>query len=197
MAVLEGLLLGAGGRLLGRLAAKKFGPEAGAFAGEAMGMLAEALGVEPDVERIEEAAAKLPKAELTRLVDSVEVKTAELVLAEAKKLEAANEQQRLTNQLLLAEDKPANRWLVVWQYLLMAFWGWTIFVAPVGNAVIRLSTGEGDARPAISIVDVGVLLTLTGLYLSLHMGGHTLLEVIRNKWGGAFDRLIGKGEAKA
>ncbi|QXN68028.1 holin [Microcystis phage Mwe-Yong1] len=187
MAKLEQLLLGAGGKLLARLAARRFGPEVGAFAGDALELLAEALGVAPDVDQVEQAAAALPKPELTRIVASVEGRTAELVLAEAKKLEAANEQQRLTNELLLAGDKPANRWLVVWQYLFMAFWGWTIFLAPVANAVLRLVSGSAEA-PQLALVDVGVLMTLTSLYLGLHMGGHTVLEMVRNKWGGAFGR---------
>lgn len=186
MPALEGLLLGAGGKLLARLAARKFGPEVGAFATEALDMLANALGVPGGtVEEVEALAKALPKAELTKVVADVEAKTAELVLAETKRLEAANEQQRLTNQLLMAEDKPANRWLIVWQYLFMGFWAWTIFVAPIGNAALRLIAGGADA-PQLQLVDVGVLVTLTSLYLGLHMGGHTVLEMVRNQWGGLF-----------
>ncbi len=194
MAGLEKLLLDAGGKILSRMAAKQFGPEVGAIAGDALGMLAEALGVEADPVKVEEAAAKLPAPELGRVVAEVEGRTAEMILAQAKLQDAANESQRLTNERLNAPVTSGNRWLVVWQYLLMLFWGFVVLLAPVGNAVIRLTVCKGACKagfdaPQIDVLDVGTLLTLTGLYLTLHMGGHTLLEMVREQWGGLFGRL--------
>lgn len=196
MAGLEGLLLNAGGKILSRMAAKQFGPEVGALAGEALNMLAEALGVEPDVAKVEEAAGKLPAPQLNQVVADVESRTAEMILAQATLQNAANESQRLTNERLEAPVTPGNLWLVWWQYLLMLFWGFVVLAAPIGNAVIRLTACHGGCKagvdvPQIEVLDVGVLLTLTGLYLSLHMGGHTLLEMAREKWGGLFGRRSG------
>lgn len=196
MSGLEGLLLNAGGKILSRMAAKQFGPEVGALAGEALGMLAEALGVEPDIGKVEEAAAKLPAPQLNQVVADVESRTAEMILAQAKLQDAANESQRLTNERLDAPVTPGNLWLVWWQYLLMAFWTFVVLIAPIGNAMIRLSVCHGACKvgyeaPQIEVIEVGVLLTLTGLYLSLHMGGHTLLEMVREKWGGLFGKRSG------
>lgn len=194
MAGLEKLLLDAGGKILSRMAAKQFGPEVGALAGDALDMLAEALGVEADPVKVEEAAQKLPQPELTKVVTEVEGRTAELVLAQAKLQDAANVSQQLTNERLAAPVTPGNKWLVWWQYLLMLFWAFVVLIAPVANAAIRLSVCKGACKtgyeaPQIEVIEVGVLLTLTGLYLTLHMGGHTLLEMVREQWGGLFGRF--------
>ena len=49
------------------------------------------------------------------------------------------------------------------------------------NAVARL-LGGSNPLPA---PDLTILMTLTGAYLALHMGGHTVLELMR---GGVFEK---------
>jgi hypothetical protein len=80
-------------------------------------------------------------------------------------------------------------WLYVWQWLLMAVWAWTLIGVHVANAGLRL-LGSGDGAP-LPAPDLGVLMSLTTLYMGLHMGGHTVLELMRGRWGGVFER--GKG----
>jgi hypothetical protein len=204
---LGGLLLQLGGPVLARALARRFGDEMGEFAQDALDALAQAFGAEPTVEAVtvavEKAAADTP-AEAKAKVKVAEADMAAVYLAEAEKMRAGNEQQRLTNELLQSQMKqPGWRsdWLYAWQWFLLFAWAWMIVLVPVLNAILRiiasrastdLSTGQVSLEaPSIWSPDLGVMVTLTGLYLGLHMGGHTVLELVRNKWGGLFTR---KGE---
>lgn len=61
-------------------------------------------------------------------------------------------------------------WRAGWMYLLGAFWIWRIVLVPTINAYgIPL---EG--------IDIAVLATLTGWFMALYMGGHTLKEIGKN-----------------
>lgn len=77
--------------------------------------------------------------------------------------------QGLTLQQSLAEGDRAEgglaaAWRWGWMYLLAAFWVWALILAPV------------FALPGI---DTAVLMTLTGWFISLYMGGHTVKELGR------------------
>src|SRR6059058_4214716 len=117
---------------------------------------------------------------------------AKVYLAQAELQRAGNDQQKMTNDLLQAQIKQpgwfASSWLYVWQWVLMAFWAWAILIAPVCNAMLRLfatpmdliTSSPATPGPSIATPDLAILMTLTGLYLGLHMGGHTVLELMRN-----------------
>lgn len=184
MSALTDLLVSLGGNALASVIGKKFGPEMGDLSKQAIEGLAQIFGAEPTEEAVAAKVQDVQKASPAQAeawVAYAEADMAPKLLAYAEILKAGNEQQRQTNELLLAEQKeggPAAWWLWLWQYLLMAIWVWVIFLVPIGNAVLRV-VGQ-DA--ALATVDATVLMTLTGAYLALHMGGHTVLELMR---GGA------------
>lgn len=61
-------------------------------------------------------------------------------------------------------------WRAGWMYLLAGFWLWRIVIVPII-----------DARGFnIEAVDYAHLLTLTGWFMALYMGGHTLKEIGKN-----------------
>jgi len=196
--MLEGILFELGGKALSKIIGKKFGPEMGDLTKVALDTLGEAFGVEPKEDvitrRIEEVRQADPQ-QAKNAVAYAEANIAAELLAQAELQRAGNDQQKMTNELLMAQMKqPGWRsdWLPAWQWFLMAAWAWTIFVAPVANAVIRISTGQSAAEaPSVNLIDVAILVTLTGLFLSLHMGGHTILELMRNQWGGLFGKKGG------
>ena len=185
MSVLVDLLLGLGGKALASVIGKKLGPEMGDLSKAAIDALATMFGSEPTEDavaaKVQELQDTNPKEAQAR-VAYAEADIAPQLLAQAELWKAANEQQQMTNELLMAEQKqggPAAWWLWLWQYLLMGFWGWSVFVVPIGNAVLKIA-GQPDALAA---PDLTILMTLTGAYLALHMGGHTVLELMR---GGTF-----------
>lgn len=61
-----------------------------------------------------------------------------------------------------AEGGLAAAWRWGWMYLLAAFWVWALIVAPVSG---------------LPGIDTAVLMTLTGWFISLYMGGHTVKEL--------------------
>jgi hypothetical protein len=204
---LGGLLLQLGGPVLAKAIARRFGGEMGDFAQDALDALGKAFGVEATEEKvtraIETVAAQTPD-KAKAMVTVAEADMAAVMLAEAQVMAQANEQQRMTNELLQAAAKtPGWRsdWLYAWQWFLLFVWAWMIVLVPVLNAALRifatrtstdLITGQlSHEAPTIWAPDLGVMVTLTGLYLGLHMGGHTVLELVRNKWGGLFSKSEG------
>lgn len=192
--MLEKLLFDLGGKALPKLIGMKFGAEAGKMAEIALEALGEAFGVAPEPRAIETAIERKAAEDPGRARGAVvwaEAKVSEQLLAMAEVMRQGNEQQRLTNELLTEQLKaPGWRsdWLFVWQWFLMAAWGWTLIVVHILNAAIRIVSGApADAAVSLPAPDLGVLVTLTGLYLGLHMGGHTVLELMR---GGTFKRKI-------
>ena len=199
---LPGLLLTLGGPVLARALTRRFGREIGEFAQDALDALAQAFGVEATepvvTAAVEKAAAETPE-KARAMVTVAEADMARVYLAEAELQRAGNDQQRMTNeQLQAAAKEPGWRsdWLYAWQWFLLFAWAWMIVFVPVLNAALRifatrnstdLITGQLlSEAPTIWSPDLGVMVTLTGLYLGLHMGGHTVLELVRNKWGGLF-----------
>jgi hypothetical protein len=194
MGGLSQILLGLGGNALAAVIGKKYGAEMGDLAKSALEALGQAFGVEAEPDkiqrRIEEVQAESPQ-KAAGAVAYAEKDFAPMLLAQAEVLKAANEQQRMTNELLEAQVKQgglAGAWLWIWQYFLMGVWAWALLVVHILNATIRVFGGAAAA--ALPAPDLTILMTLTGAYLALHMGGHTVLELMR---GGAF----GKGGDKA
>jgi len=186
---LESILVGLGGKVLPKLVAAKFGPEMGDLTKVALEALGDAFRVEPEPavieKRITEVQASDPAA-AANAVAYAEANVAPRLLAYAEVLKQSNEQQRQTNELLLAELKEggaASAWLWLWQYFLMAAWAWSLVLVHLINAGIAAIGGKSLPTP-----DLTILMTLTAAYLALHMGGHTVLELMR---GGA----IGKGKS--
>jgi hypothetical protein len=183
---LENILLKVGAPILAKIVGQRFGKDAADIAQVGLEALAEQLGVEPTREAIETAVRANPNEATVAKVVAVEERMPELILAQAERMRAGNDQQRLTNELLLSQQQAGgwkSNWLYAWQWFLMLCWCWTLLLVHILNAALRLAAGDAAGLPA---PEVGNLLTLTTLYLGLHMGGHTVLELVRNKWGGAF-----------
>ncbi len=185
--MLENILLDLGGKALATVIGKKFGPEMGDLTNLALEALGQSFGVEPKPDVIEKAivAARDENAESARgAVAYAEATIAPQLLAQAELQRAGNEQQKMTNELLLAKLDTGTDWrkdwLYAWQWFLLFVWFWTVVLVHVLNAVIRIVSGA-TAESAVNLPapDLGVLVTLTGLYLGLHMGGHTVLELMR------------------
>lgn len=187
MGGLAQILLSLGGHALAKVIGAKFGADMGELAKQALEALGQVFEVEPkpDVieKRIRDVAASEP-AKAQEAVGYAEADFAPRLLAYAEVLKAANEQQRQTNDLLNSEQEQgglAAAWLWLWQYLLMALWSWAIVFVHLVNAAARAVGGAGVVP--LPSPDLAILMTLTGAYLALHMGGHTVLELMR---GGTF-----------
>jgi len=143
MSVLVDLLLGLGGKALASVIGKKFGPEMGDLSKAAIEGLAQIFGAEPTEESVTAKMQEVHQADPAKAeawVAYAEADMAPKLLAYAEILKAGNEQQRQTNDLLLAEQKeggPAAWWLWLWQYLLMGFWAWSILLRCCGLPVSR------------------------------------------------------------
>ena len=189
--MLETVLLELGGKALSKAIGKKFGPELGDLAGSALKALAGAFGVEPEpiaiANRIEEVKAADPSKAQSAVLYA-EATFADELAAQAEVMRQANAQQQMTNELLREQMKSGagwrSDWLYAWQWFLLFAWAWSLVLAPLASAI----AGAAGAKLALPVPDLGVLVTLTGLYLGLHMGGHTVLELMR---GGTFGRSKG------
>lgn len=65
-------------------------------------------------------------------------------------------------------------WRPFWMYLLGFLWVWAIVGCHVLNAIFRIALPQPDLT---------VLLSVTGLFLALYMGGHTVKSIFGGKAG--------------
>lgn len=133
---------------------------AGTLAGKVIDTVASKAGVEP--EEIETVDDK----DLECAVTETETQMAEVIELWQKGVEAQFD-------LLKSDEKFGFFnvfWRAGWMYLLGVFWIWRIMIVPVTNAY----------GIPIEGVDIAVLATLTGWFMALYMGGHTLKEIGKN-----------------
>lgn len=162
MAPLISLAVQAGLPIVEKMLSKKIGDQGGALAGAVIGAIANRVGVEPD--QVETLAETTPG----RVIDAmreVERASPELLAAYDRDL-----QLQLAN-LAAEKDDPAwmRAWRPGWMYLLGFLWLWNLVLLHVANAFWKI------ALPPLPTND---LLALTGLFLSLYMGGHTVLRAL-------------------
>ena len=141
-------------------------------AGQVVKTIADALGVEPTEAAIAEKHAADPEA-TEEAIRQVEAASPEFwaYLANA---------DRLRNEIFAQEAKEpwwAWAWRPFWMWLLAVYWTWLIMVVPLVNLLAP--------HPIVLLVEIGTLLTLTGLYLGLYMGGHTIKDGIAKFTGAA------------
>jgi hypothetical protein len=140
----------------------KLGPTIGGLAGTVIDGVAKELGVEPA------AIPTLPDDDLDKAVAAVN--------DDPELLRLYIEQQQEANRLMLAEmDKGGTwtwAWRPFWMWLLAGFWTYALVLQPLVNAV----SGGG-----VAAVPFDMLTTLTGAYLALYMGGHTVKTVFGGK----------------
>ena len=159
-AILAGVAAKVGAGLVERVLGDRLGPAGGQLAEVVVGQVAERLGVPVD------AIPGAKTADVEKAVTAVEADMPDLILARV-------EQQREANRLMLAEmDKEpvwAWAWRPGWMWLLALMWLCRLLLIPVADGI----TG-GDIAGSI---DISVMLTLTGYFLALYMGGHTVKDL--------------------
>lgn len=146
-----------GAPIVKRVLEKHIGGLAGSLAGTVIDEIAGRVGVEP--EGLPEADPKI----LGNAVQDVEHAMPEVV---------ALYQQGLEGQfgLLRAEQADGvwqSAWRWGWMYLLAFFWLCAFLIFPL----LRLF------GVALDPIDSATLMTLTGWFISLYMGGHTVKEI--------------------
>jgi hypothetical protein len=162
MSVLATLALQSGLPLIEKLLSKKIGDQGGALATAVISAIATRAGVQPDA--VEDLATTTP-GKVIEAMREVERASPELLAAYDRDL-----QLQLAN-LEAEKDDPAwmRAWRPGWMYLLGFLWLWNLVILHVANAVWKI------ALPPLPTTD---LLALTGLFLSLYMGGHTVLRAL-------------------
>lgn len=167
MSVIAALAGQAGMKLINKVLTDKLGDTGGELAGAVLSDIAQRAGL--PVEALEAEAQGNPG----RIIDAmreVEKSAPDLVA-----MHAAEVQYQLA-RLQLEETEPY--WMRAWRpgmmYLIGFFWAWNITILHVCNAIWRI---------ALPPAPWDILITLTGMYIGLYMGGHTLLRAL-GKAGG-------------
>jgi ABC-type dipeptide/oligopeptide/nickel transport system permease component len=162
MSILATLALQSGLPLIEKLLSKKIGDQGGALATGVISAIATRAGVLPDEV---EALADATPGKVIEAMREVERASPELLAAYDRDL------QLQLATLAAEKDDPAwmRAWRPGWMYLLGFLWLWNLVILHVANAVWKI------ALPPLPTTD---LLALTGLFLSLYMGGHTVLRAL-------------------
>ena len=168
MSALVTLAGSAGLKIVEKIIANRLGDGAGQLAGDVLGAIAEQVGV--PVDQLDQAAEDQPVV-VTRALMTVEERSPELIALYAAGLELQKAQ--------LAADAAEPRWMRAWRpagmYLLGLFWIWSVIIVHVVNAA------AGTALPPVPLDQ---LVQISGLYMGLYMGGHTIKDAM-TKWAGA------------
>ncbi len=135
---------------------KHVGGLAGTLAGTVVDQVAERLGVEP------EALPTVDETELDNAVRDVDFAMPEVI---------ALYQQGLQGQFALLQAEQAEGfWQSAWR------WGWMYLLAFLWICAFLLFPVLRVFGIHIEPIDSATLMTLTGWFISLYMGGHTLKE---------------------
>lgn len=165
MSVLIGLAVKLGLPVIEKVLSQQFGGKNGQLATEVLQAIANRAGVQvDDLEGM--ATAEHPK--VVDAMRDVEQMTPEMIALYTTGLEG--------QFALLQAEQAAGGWQSAWRpgwmYLLGFFWLWNIVALHVLNAIYKI---------ALPPVPYDILMGLTGIYLSLYMGGHTVKDVAA-KW---------------
>jgi hypothetical protein len=160
MSLLVTLAGQAGISMVEKVLSQKLGDTTGQLAGEFMREIADRAGVEPG--ELEGLADTRPGI----VIDAM--KEVERASPEVIALYAAGVQLQM-QQLAAEQSDPVwmRAWRPGWMYLLGFFWVWQIVLLHVLNAVFKV---------ALPPMPFDILVTLTGIFMALYMGGHTLLR---------------------
>lgn len=135
----------------------------GSIAGEVIDAIAKEAGVDP------EAIPALPKDQLEEAILKAEPQAAELWISYI-------ESQRLMGDTIeldyAKEPWWAWAWRPLWMWLLGFLWLYVLVAQPVVKALLL---------PDLEAVDVALLMTVTGVFVTFYMGGHTAKDWI-SKW---------------
>jgi hypothetical protein len=152
--------------ILRRILEDKLGGAGGSLAADVIDAVAARAGVTPD--QLDAYAEDSPGVVIEAMRE-VERMAPELVALYASGLEY--------QMAVLAAEKGEPLWMRAWRpgwmYLLGLFWLWNIVILHVANAIWKT---------ALPVMPWEILMSLTGIFMALYMGGHTIKDVA-NKWG--------------
>jgi hypothetical protein len=160
--ILAEMALKAGLPLVEKLLSKKLGDANGQMVTQVVAAIAARAGVAPD--QLDALASDTP-GRVIEAMRQVEDATPDMLAAYDRDL------QLQLATLAAEQDDPVwmRAWRPGWMYLLGFLWLWNLVLLHVANAVWKI------ALPPLPTTD---LLALTGLFLSLYMGGHTVLRAL-------------------
>lgn len=162
MSPLATIALNAGLPIVEKVLSRRLGDAKGQLATEVVRKIAEAAGVTPA------SLETMAEVEPGRVIDAM--RSVEKASPEIMALYAADAQLQL---VALAAEKGDPGWMRAWRpgwmYLLGFLWLWNLVILHIANAIWKI---------ALPPQDIGTLLALTGLFLSLYMGGHTVLRAL-------------------
>ena len=168
MSALAALALKSGLPLIRSILLNKLGDANGTLANNVLIAIAERAKVKP--EELDTLAESDPPKALDAMRVVAEM-TPELIALHVKGLEHQN-------ALLMAEQEEGG-WKSAWRplgmYFVMVLWAWQVVILHVCNAIWKI---------ALPPMPYDQLVTFTGLYMGLYMGGHTLKDMA-TKWVGA------------
>ncbi|WP_172298319.1 hypothetical protein [Pseudoruegeria sp. HB172150] len=166
-AALISLAASIGAPLIEKILSRKIGADNAELVTVVGRKVAEELGVSPD--QLDTVARDRPE-EAAEAIQAVEPQVPELIDLYSKGLE-------YQLAVLQAEgDGPAWTWK--WRPLMMYLIGFLWFWHFIGAYVVTVVSGA-----ALPPGDPVLLFKLTGIYMGLYMGGHTLKDVV-GKWAG-------------
>lgn len=154
-----------GAPIVRRILERQIGAGGADLAGNVIEAIARQAGVPAD--RLGELATTQPEV-IREAVKAVEDMSPELI---------ALYSEGLKGQFALMEADRADpiwmrAWRPGWMYLLGFFWFWDIVLLHVANAIWKI------ALPPVPFSD---LVSLTGIFMGLYMGGHTVKDLAA-KW---------------
>jgi hypothetical protein len=165
---LTALALQIGVPLVGQVLSRRIGGANAQLATDVVGAVARRLGVTPTEA---EAMVETNQPRVIEAIRETETAMPEIIALHAAALEGQF-------ALLQAEQKGpwwGWAWRPAFMWLLGLLWLWNVIVLHVCNALWRI---------ALPPMDPGVMLSLTGIYAALYMGGHTIKDWARQRSGG-------------
>lgn len=167
MMPLIAIALNAGFPMIRSVLERKLGDKGGALVADVLGAMASRAGVAPD--QLEAVAAENP-GKIIDAMRQVEPMTPELVALYTSGLE----HQFALLQAEMAEGGWKAAWRPAGMWFILFLWFYQIVGLHVANAIFKI---------ALPATDWQHLITFTGLYMGLYMGGHTVKDVVANLSG--------------
>lgn len=168
MAPLVALALQAGFPVVRSILSRKLGDKGGELVAEVLAAVASRAGVKPD--ELETLAETTPG----RVIDAmreVEAMTPEMISLYTSGLE----HQFALLQAEQAEGGWTSAWRPAGMWMIGFLWLYNVIFLHIANAVFRI---------ALPPMPFEQLMQLSGLYMGLYMGGHTIKDVVA-KWAGS------------
>lgn len=162
--------LSAGAPLVRQILSGKIGDGATGLIMDVVDQIAKRSGVK--VSDLEQMADTDPDL-ILEAIDQVEQMAPEMIALYA----AGLEKQFALQAAEMKRPGWSGVWRPLWMYFLMFLWFWNVVAVHMINAVMKW---------AVPPMDMTALLSLTGLFMALYMGGHTVKDL---------SKTFGKGRA--